>query len=72
LNRECYRHSASTAIRHVPPDVAAACAALRADGMAAPKVIDGAMDGSGLLAYVEWVVVPTGGRIVVMGSLCTP
>jgi len=34
-------------------------AALRADGVGAPYVIDGAMDGPSFLAYVEQVLVPT-------------
>ena len=34
-------------------------AALRVEGVAAPYVIDGAMDGSAFLAYVEQVLVPT-------------
>ena len=34
-------------------------AALRVDGVAAPYVIDGAMDGPAFLAYVEQVLVPT-------------
>jgi hypothetical protein len=34
-------------------------AALRAEGVTAPYVIDGAMDGRAFLAYVEQVLVPT-------------
>jgi transposase len=34
-------------------------AALRVDGMTAPYVIDGAMDGRAFLAYVEQVLAPT-------------
>ena len=34
-------------------------AALRVDGVTAPYVIDGAMDGRSFLAYVEQVLVPT-------------
>jgi transposase len=34
-------------------------AALRADGVTAPYVIDGAMDGRAFLAYVEQVLAPT-------------
>ena len=34
-------------------------AALRVDGVTAPYVIDGAMDGTAFLAYVEQVLVPT-------------
>jgi transposase len=34
-------------------------AALRTDGVTAPYVIDGAMDGRAFLAYVEQVLVPT-------------
>lgn len=34
-------------------------AALRVDGLTAPSVIDGAMDGASFIAYVEQVLVPT-------------
>jgi len=34
-------------------------AGLRVDGLGAPYVIDGAMDGPAFLAYVEQVLVPT-------------
>jgi hypothetical protein len=34
-------------------------AALRFDGMTAPYVIDGAMDGPTFIAYVEQVLTPT-------------
>jgi hypothetical protein len=34
-------------------------AALRIDGLTAPYVIDGAMDGPSFLAYIEQVLVPT-------------
>jgi len=34
-------------------------AALRVDGLTAPYVVDGAMDGPSFLAYVEQVLVPT-------------
>lgn len=34
-------------------------AALRVDGLTAPYVIDGAMDGATFMAYVEQVLVPT-------------
>ena len=34
-------------------------AALRVDGVTAPYVIDGAMDGQSFLTYVEQVLVPT-------------
>src|SRR5262245_16653619 len=34
-------------------------AALRIDGLTAPYVVDGAMDGPSFLAYVEQVLVPT-------------
>src|SRR5262249_15743218 len=34
-------------------------AALRVDGVTAPYVIDGAMDGPAFLAYIEQVLVPT-------------
>lgn len=34
-------------------------AALRVDGLTAPYVIDGAMDGPSFIAYVEQVLVPT-------------
>jgi transposase len=46
-------------------------AALRHDGLTAPTVIDGAMDGSLFLAYVEQQLVPTlrPGEIVVMDNL---
>jgi transposase len=48
-------------------------AALRIDGVAAPYVIDGAMDGATFLAYVEQVVAPTlrKGDIVFMDNLRT-
>jgi hypothetical protein len=36
-----------------------AVAALRVDGVTAPYVIEGAMDGPSFLAYVEQVLVPT-------------
>ena len=44
--------SASTAIRHVRPDVADAGAALRAEGMTAPDVIDDAIGRVWFLAYL--------------------
>ena len=46
-------------------------AALRRDGMVAPVVLDGAMDGACFLAYVEQMLVPvlTPGDIVVMDNL---
>jgi transposase len=46
-------------------------AALRADGMTAPMVIDGAMTGDLFVAYVEQVLVPTlrPGDVVVMDNL---
>jgi transposase len=46
-------------------------AALRADGLVAPMVIDGAMNGDLFVAYVEQVLVPTlrAGDIVVMDNL---
>jgi transposase len=46
-------------------------AALRADGLTAPMVIDGAMTGDLFVAYVEQVLVPTPrpGDIVVMDNL---
>ena len=46
-------------------------AALRCDGLTAPTVIDGAVDGRTFLAYVEQVLVPTlrPGDIVVMDNL---
>lgn len=34
-------------------------AALRVDGLTAPYVVDGAMDGPSFLAYVEQILVPT-------------
>lgn len=45
--------------------------ALRLDGMTAPMVLDGAMNGEAFLAYVEQVLVPTlrPGDIVVMDNL---
>jgi transposase len=45
--------------------------ALRQTGMTAPMVLDGAMDGSAFLAYVEQVLGPTlqPGDIVVMDNL---
>lgn len=45
--------------------------ALRLEGMTAPMVLDGAMNGSAFLAYVEQVLVPTlaPGDIVVMDNL---
>lgn len=46
-------------------------AALRADGLTAPMVIDGAMNGDLFVAYVAQVLVPTlrAGDIVVMDNL---
>ena len=48
-------------------------AALRVDGLTAPYVIDGAMDGAAFMAYVEQVLVPTlvKGDIVFMDNLRT-
>jgi transposase len=48
-------------------------AALRIDGLIAPYVIDGAMDGPTFLAYVEQVLAPTlrKGDIVFMDNLRT-
>src|SRR5712664_438027 len=48
-------------------------AALRFDGMTAPYVIDGAMDGPTFIAYVEQVLAPTlkKGDIVFMDNLRT-
>src|SRR6266436_877416 len=48
-------------------------AALRVNGLTAPYVIDGAMDGPSFLAYVEQVLVPTltKGDIVFMDNLRT-
>ena len=48
-------------------------AALRIDGLTAPYVIDGAMDGPSFQAYVEQVLVPTlrKGDIVFMDNLRT-
>jgi transposase len=48
-------------------------AALRVDGLTAPYVIDGAMDGPSFLAYVEQVLAPTlrKGDIVFMDNLRT-
>lgn len=44
---------------------------LRCDGLAAPMVLDGAMDGASFLAYVEQILVPalTEGDSVVMDNL---
>ncbi len=46
-------------------------AGLRLSGMTAPMVLDGAMNGTAFLAYVEQVLVPTlsPGGIVVMDNL---
>jgi transposase len=48
-------------------------AALRCDGMTAPMLIKGAMNGSAFLAYVEQCLVPTlkRGDIVVMDNVAT-
>ncbi len=48
-------------------------AGLRIDGMTAPYVIDGSMDGPSFLAYVEQVLAPTlhDGDIVLMDNLRT-
>jgi transposase len=48
-------------------------AALRIDGISAPYVIDGAMDGPAFLAYVQQVLAPTlrKGDIVFMDNLQT-
>jgi transposase len=48
-------------------------AALRVDGLTAPYVIDGAMDGPAFLAYVEQVLAPSlrKGDIVFMDNLRT-
>ena len=48
-------------------------AALRVDGLTAPYVIDGAMDGAAFMAYIEQVLVPTlaKGDIVFMDNLRT-
>lgn len=48
-------------------------AALRVDGVTAPYVVDGAMDGPAFLAYVEQVLAPTLRRrdIVFMDNLRT-
>jgi transposase len=48
-------------------------AAMRVDGVTAPYVIDGAMDGPAFLAYVEQVLAPTLGKgdIVFMDNLRT-
>jgi transposase len=45
--------------------------ALRADGLTAPAVFDGAIDGESFLAYVEQVLVPTlrQGDIVILDNL---
>jgi transposase len=46
-------------------------AALRSDGLVAPMVLDGAMNGDVFVAYVEQVLVPTlrSGDVVVMDNL---
>ena len=46
-------------------------AAIGLDGIYAPFVLDGAIDGDAFIAYVEQVLVPTlrGGEIVVMDNL---
>ena len=48
-------------------------AALRIDGLTAPYVVDGAMDGPSFIAYVEQVLAPTlrKGDIVFMDNLRT-
>ena len=48
-------------------------AALRIDGLTAPYVIDGAMDGASFLTYVEQVLAPslTKGDVVFMDNLRT-
>ena len=48
-------------------------AGLRVDGMTAPYVIDGAMDGPAFLAYIESVLAPTlnRGDVVFMDNLRT-
>jgi transposase len=48
-------------------------AALRIDGLTAPYVIDGAMDGPSFMAYVEQVLAPTlhKGDIIFMDNLRT-
>lgn len=48
-------------------------AALRVDGVTAPYVIDGPMDGAAFIAYVEQVLVPTlhRGDIVFMDNVRT-
>lgn len=48
-------------------------AALRVNGLTAPYVIDGAMDGAAFMAYVERVLVPTltKGDILFMDNLRT-
>lgn len=48
-------------------------AALRIDGLTAPYVIDGAMDGAAFMAYIAQVLVPTlaKGDIVFMDNLRT-
>jgi transposase len=45
--------------------------ALRAEGLSAPMVLDGAMNGKAFLAYVQQVLVPTlqSGDLVVMDNL---
>jgi len=46
-------------------------AGLRLDGMVAPMVLDGAMDGDAFIAYVEQILAPelTKGDVVIMDNL---
>jgi transposase len=56
-----------------PVDSGESKSALRIDGLTAPYVIDGAMDGPSFLAYVEQILAPTlrKGDIVFMNNLRT-
>lgn len=60
-------------VPHGPWKTLTFVAALRLDGMTAPCVINGAMDGSTFLAYVEQILAPTlrPGDIVFMDNLRT-
>jgi transposase len=58
-------------VRHGHRKTTTFVAALRADGLVAPMVIDGAMNGDLFVAYAEQVLVPTlrPGDIVVLDNL---
>ncbi len=59
------------AVPHGHGKTTAFVAALRADGLVAPMVIDGAMNGDVFVAYAEQVLVPTlrPGDVVVLDNL---